>query len=99
MHDGKAYSVSYSLSKFTFNSLTDRSVSYKEISDNFDNRIVSAFIMPVYNKLMVFYFRDTTKYYTLAVHNLNNLTKVGDYTVNAISSVTWTNTKGNGIFF
>ena len=60
--DGKAYSVSYSLSKFTFNSLTDRSVSYKEISDNFDNRIVSAFIMPVYNKLMVFYFRDTTKY-------------------------------------
>ena len=99
MHNDKAYSVSYSLSKFTFNSLTDRSVSYKEISDNFDNRIVSAFIMPVYNKLMVFYFRDSKKYYTLAVHNLNNLTKVGDYTVNAISSVTWTNTKGNGIFF
>jgi len=55
--DGKAYSESYSISKFTFNSLTDRTVTYKEFLDNYDNRIVSAFIMTKYNKIMVFFLR------------------------------------------
>ena len=95
--DGKAYSVSYSLSKFTFNSLTDRSVSYKEFSGNYDNRIVSAFIMTVYDKLMVFFFKDSTNAYTLGVHNLGDLSKVGDYEVNKLTDVTLS--KGNGIFF
>ena len=97
--DGKAYSESYSLSKFTFNSLTDHSVSYKEFLDNYDNRIVSAFIMPVYSRLMVFFFKTTTNSYSLGVHYLDNLEKEGDYKVNELSGVTLTNTKGNGIFF
>ena len=97
--DGKHYSESYSLSKFTFNSLTDRTVSYQEFLDNYDDRIVSAFIMPVYDKLMVFYFRASTKTYTLAVHYLDNLNKKGDYTVHELSDFGMTNTKGNGIFF
>ena len=97
--DGKAYSESYSLSKFTFNSFTDRTVSYKEIMDNFDNRIVSAFIMPCYNKLMVFFFKTTTNSYTLGVHNLDTLKNEGNYKVNDLSGITFINTKGNGIFF
>ena len=95
--DGKAYSVSYSLSKITFNSLTDRSVSYQEFQDNYDNRIVSAFIMPIYNKLMIFFFKESTNAYTLGVHYLDNLNKKGDYEVNKLNGVTLS--KGNGIFF
>ena len=96
-HDGQAYSVSYSLSKFTFNSLTDRNVSYQEFSDNYDNRIVSAFIMPVYNRLMVFFFKESKNAYTLGVHYLDSLDKEGDYEVNKLEGVTLS--KGNGIFF
>ena len=94
--DGKAYSVSYSLSKFTFNSLTDRSVSYQEFLGNYDNRIVSAFIMPVYSKLMVFFFKDSTNAYTLGVHNLDTLNNEGDYQVAKLDASL---SKGNGIFF
>ena len=94
--DGKAYSVSYSLSKFTFSSLNNRSISYQEFTDNYDNRIVSAFIMTEYDKLMVFYFRESTNSYTLGVHNLDTLAKEKDVTV---STLTDTLSKGNGIFF
>ena len=94
--DGKAYSESYSLSKFTFNSLSDRSIAYQEFQDNYDNRIVSAFVMTEYNRLMVFFFKTSTNAYTLGIHYLDNLNKEMDCEVNKLTD---TLSKGNGIFF
>ena len=97
--DDKSYSVSYTLTKFSFTSMDDKTVVIKEFDNNYDNRIVSAFIMTPYNKLIVFFLKDRgSSYpkYKIRVHNLESLDNEGEYDIYEFDHFP---EKGNGIFF
>ena len=97
--DGKAYSVSYTLSRFTFSNLESRSMKTQEFSDNYDNRIVSAFIHEANNHLCVFFYKDGTNAYYLRVHNLETLAQIGDdHFVYGLGD-TVNIAKGKGVYF
>ena len=67
------YSISYTLSKFKFISATERTlIKTLEFNDNFDNRIVSAFMFEHYTHLAVIFLKDIPFKYILRLHDLNN---------------------------
>ena len=104
--ENQEYSVSYTLSKFKFTSATERNIIKSlEFGDNFDNRIVSAFIFEKYNYLAVVFLRDpdrlgsNTIAYYLRFHDLNSLEKKYEIELYNIGSDKEIGDKGNGLYF
>ena len=95
--NGKSYSETYTLIKYKFTSSNNSEIiKQKEMSNNYDNRIVSAFIMDFYNCLAVFFLKDNPLTYTMRLHNLDTLECFKDkefYSLNGDIN------KGEGIFF
>ena len=69
----KAYGNSYTLSKFSFINATEREILTEEFPDNFENRIVCAFIFKHFNYLAVFFLKSNPLTYTMRLHNLTTL--------------------------
>ena len=71
----EAYSVSYTLSRFYFTSLTNYEMLTKEFDVNYDNRIVSAFYMDKYNphQFVIFFVKKGTTSYYMRTHNVDDL--------------------------
>ena len=89
--DGQDYSVSYTISKFKFNKdTTNNEISVrtleKKIEDesNFDNRIVSAFMIDSYDIIVVFYVKNTGLKNTLKFYD-QNLNVINDYEIDTLS--------------
>ena len=72
-NDGKDFSESYTLSKFKFNGINNKDIIFsKEFNDNYDNRIVSAFILDKYYFLAVCFLKRYENKYKVRLHNLDN---------------------------
>ena len=72
--DGKDYSKTYTLSKFQFTSSDNRDLKKTiEFNENYNNRIVSAFIFTKYTYLAVFFLKSEKSQYTLRLHDLDTL--------------------------
>ena len=96
-NDGKDYSVSYTLSKFKFTeSKTVEHSDPKEYNDNYDNRIVSAFIFNKYESLAVIFLKSNGKY-TLRLHDFNELNNKYETEIYGIDSSKAN--PGEGVFF
>ena len=101
MKDGERhdYSVSYTLSKFTFTNANERVVSTPiEVEDNFDNRIVSAFIFEEFNCLAVFFMKKDVFQYTMRFYDLENLSSWKEKEIWGVGSKEAA-FEGNGIYF
>ena len=92
------YSISYTLSKFNFNSINSWEKSTPvEIKKNFDNRIVCGFIFEQYNYLAVFFLHSDMNY-RLYLHNLDTLAKENEAHVEYYGVNADEDRKGNGVF-
>ena len=95
--NGKDYSETYTLIKYKFTDSNSREIiKQKEMSNNYDNRIVSAFIMDYYNCLAVFFLKDNPVTYTMRLHNLDTLDCFKHKEFYGINDDV---NKGEGIFF
>jgi hypothetical protein len=68
----------------------------KEFLDNYNNRIVSAFILDKYNVLVVFFLKDNIKY-KIRIHDLTTLNQIEEKTIDNIGTDKMNS--GEGIFF
>ena len=70
----EAYSVSYTLSKFSFTSLNNYSMEREEFEVNYDDRIVSAIYMEKYGaQIVVFFIKNGASAYYMRLHNVETL--------------------------
>ena len=95
------YSVSYTLSKFKFNSLDTYEKQTNEFGDNYDNRIVSSFIMDNYHVLVVFFLRSGPATYKFRMHDLSNFNILKEIEIKKIADDSGNDKAfpGEGIFF
>ena len=95
------YSDTYTLSKIKFNSITSYEKNIKEFEDNYDNRIVSAFIMEKYNVLVVFFLKKNPATYKFRIHKLDNLDQTNEIEVYKIANDQGNDNvfPGEGIYF
>ena len=68
-NNNKDYSISYTITNFKFSSFGSYEKLTKEFFDNYDNRIVSAFVMTQYSKLVVFFLKSGPACYHLRTQN------------------------------
>ena len=95
--DKGAFSNSYTISKFKFNGLNEREILLtKEFFDNYNNRIISAFIFTHYNYLAVFFLKASLIQYTMRLHDLNTLEQKKEI---PFYRITGNANPGEGIFF
>ena len=94
--DPKAFSDSYTLSRFIFTDMNNYEMLTKEFLDNYNNRIVSAFILDKYNVLVVFFLKDNIKY-KIRIHDLTTLNQIEEKTIDNIGTDKMNS--GEGIFF
>ena len=69
----------------------------QEFNDNYNNRIVSAFIFEYYNILAVCFLKSSNSKYTMRLHDLENLEQKNEFVIyenNIINA-----NQGSGIFF
>ena len=94
----KDYSVSYTLSKFSFTNINtwDKSTP-AEFENNFDNRIVCGFIFEKYNYLAVFFLHSDMNY-RMYLHNLDTLAKDKEVHIEYYGVNSDEDRKGNGVF-
>ena len=95
------YSISYTLSRFKFHGMDNYEKIIKEFWDNYDNRIVSAFIMDNYKVLIVFFLRTNPATYKFRIHNLDTLEVSKEIEVKKIAYDDGSDNAfpGEGIFF
>ena len=93
---GGDFSKSYTISQLNFNGLNNHEVlKTSEFDDNYNDRIISAFIFTHYNYLAVFFLKSNYQY-TMRLHDLNTLEKKYEtefYKINGDAN------PGEGIFF
>ena len=95
----KDYSLSYTLSKFSFTSITAWEKSTPvELSNNFDNRIVSAFIFERYSYLAVIFLHSDMNY-KMRLHNLNTLAQEKEIHIYYYGINSDEGSKGMGVYF
>ena len=91
-------SQSYTLSKFKFiNSNEHELLLSREFNDNYNNRIVSAFIFEYYNILAVCFLKSSTSKYTMRLHDLGSLVMKNEFVI--YDNIILNANPGNGIFF
>ena len=95
----KAFSDSYTLSRFLFTDMNNYEMLTKEFLDNYNNRIVSAFILDKYNVLVVFFLKDKNNKnkYKIRIHDLTTLNQTEEKTIEDIETDNMKS--GEGIFF
>jgi hypothetical protein len=98
----KAFSDSYTLSRFLFTDMNNYEMLTKEFLDNYNNRIVSAFILDKYNVLVVFFLKDKNNKnnknkYKIRIHDLTTLNQIEEKTIDNIGTDNMKS--GEGIFF
>ena len=100
-NNGKDYSISYTLTKFKFNSFDSYEKTTKEFWNNYDNRIVSAFIMSEYSTLVVFFLKSGPASYHLRTHSLSDLKQDKEVELYKIANNEGNDNAnpGDGIFF
>ena len=95
----EAYSISYTLTKFAIKDFSSDNIKTKmQFFDNYDNRIVSAFILEKYQYLIVFFVKTSPYAYYIRRHNLNTLQSIAEKSVYSLSSSD-DGFPGNGLYF
>ena len=84
----KPFSDSYTLSRFLFTDMNNYEMLTKEFLDNYNNRIVSAFILDKYNVLVVFFLKDNKDNikYKIRIHDLTTLNQIEEKTIEDIET-------------
>ena len=94
----EGYGYPYVISKFNFKDSNNQELdSKREFNDNYNNRIISAFIFSDYNYLAVFFLKSSTSKYIMRLHDLNSLENEHEFEIYENNII---NPKdGEGIFF